>query len=166
MERARPLRAALGNEEGMALVVSMLLLLALTAMGSAAIMATSVESKIAGSDLVLKQAFYSADASATQAMEWLGDRGSAPSTTSGSTNAVKAYGDGQSSNDKGGVDYDGVLGSTNYRYTIDYSRHGLVAGSSAQYRQFFYDATAEAAVSGNAKSSVKTTMSKVFRVDY
>ena len=163
---ARNAAAALGNEEGFALVVAMLLLLALTAMGSAALMTTSVESKIAGADLLMKQTFYSADAGATQALHWLSGKSSAPGTVSASVDTVKSAGDSDSSNDKNGVNYDGALAATNYRYAIHYGSSALVAGSSTQYREFYYDVDSEADAVRSTNSEVEALMSKVYRIEY
>ena len=162
----RMVRETLDDDQGIILVIAMLILLALTAMGTSAIMTSTIETKISGNDLLMKQAFYSADAGSIEGMEWLSTQGIPPGTTAATTYEVKTRGDGDGGNDYGGIDYDGELAGNYYRYDMDYLYNRMVAGSSTNYREFYYDLDSQGDADRGASSEVEAKISRIYRVDY
>ncbi len=59
------------NQEGIALIAALLLLVTLTVMGLAAMMTSTVEESISGNDRLSKTTFYTAEGGARAALTWL-----------------------------------------------------------------------------------------------
>lgn len=165
-ERLRAAARAARGDEGVVMIAAMLILVSLAVMGTAAIMTSTVETKIAGNELRMKQAFYSSDAATQESMEWLSKRPSPPHTISATTTVVKLEGDGEPSNDYGGIDYDGSVGYSRFLFDVDYSTNRMVAGSSTNYREFFFDVASVGVAEGGARSEVGAEIAKIYRVDY
>ncbi|MCA9772895.1 MAG: hypothetical protein KC466_10845 [Myxococcales bacterium] len=163
---SRAITRAVADEDGVVMIAAMLLLVSLAVMGTAAIMTSRIETRIAGNELLMKQAFYSSDAAAQESMEWLASRHSPPTTISAATTVVKLDGDGEPGNDYGGVDYDGTIAHSRYKFDVDYTRNKMVAGSSTTYREFFFDVNTVGVADGGARSEVSAEIAKIYRVDY
>ena len=68
----------LRDERGVALVVSVLVMITATFLGIAAVMTSDIETRIAGNQRCSEKAFYAADAGIDRGLDWLLTMGTTP----------------------------------------------------------------------------------------
>ncbi len=157
----------LTDEQGFALVVTLLILALLTVMGTAAINTTSFELKISGNERMARQRFIVADSGWKQAGPFLNGLNGPPDAVNMSTNdynTVRNFGNGGdgTTNDDFSANPDGTIGSMPYWYRVVYESDARAPGFSSGYRQFQYGVTSNA----NGEAQVSTQVQKVFKVGY
>ena len=144
----------LKDEQGFALVITLLVLALLTMMGTAAINTTSFELKITGNERMARQRFIIADSGWKQAGPFLNALNAPPdAVNSGSLDydTVKNFGNP-----------DGTISNMDYRYEVVYDSDAPAQGFSSGYRSFQYAVTSDA----NRQAQVLTQVQKVFQVGY
>ena len=83
------------NEDGSIMIVTLLLLLLITIMGTASITTSNFEVQISDNEKKYQNDFYAADSGWMQAVLWLESKISPPSNVnSAADNIVRNYGDG------------------------------------------------------------------------
>ncbi|MCG8683622.1 MAG: PilX N-terminal domain-containing pilus assembly protein [Desulfobacterales bacterium] len=162
------LKQRLYNEDGFALITTLLILALLTVVGTAAIETTSFELKIAGNERLVQERFYIADSGWTQTGPHLNALASAPdfvnlSLLPGNT-TVRNYGDGTDSvlNDTFTVNPDGIINGTSYWYRINYEQVYSVTKFGPGYQEFEYSVDCTA----NGEAEVATIVRKIYQVGY
>jgi Tfp pilus assembly protein PilX len=157
------------NEDGMIMVATLLLLLLITIMGMSSISTSTFEAQISGNARIYQNDFYAADSGWKQAVLWLENQASPPSTAnSSSDDIVRNYGDGAADvlNDgfSAGTE-DGTINEIPYWYKVinlpDESMKA-VAGFGPDYRSFAYEATCNA----NGTQEIAVKLTKVFKLGY
>lgn len=168
----------LKNEQGFALIITLLVLAVLTVLGTAAINTSSFELKITGNERMARQRFITADSGWKQAGPFLNALNSPPDVVnktlkSGDTsydwnddyyNTVRNFGsgaDGNTNNTFAG-NPDGMINAMSYWYRVVYNSDVPAQGFSAGYRSFQYTVTCNA----NGQAQVTTGVRKVFKVGY
>lgn len=157
------------NEDGMVMVATLLLLLLITIMGMSSISTSTFEVQIADNARKYQNDFYAADSGWMQAVLWLENQVSPPSTVnSGFDNIVRNYGNGGADVLNDGFSAgseDGTINGIPYWYKVvnlpDESMKS-VAGYGTDYRKFTYEATCNA----NSTQEIAVTMTKVFKLGY
>ena len=162
----------IGNEKGSAIIFALMILVVLTILGISTTSTTEVELKIVSNEKQYQRDFYIADSIWKYGAYWLEDSGGAPATINSDAGfsedelkMVKNFGDAVADdlNDTfvDGTD-DGDIDAIPYWYNVQYDRKEIVAGSSLDYRKFFYDIKSNA----NKKQEVEVRVSKVYKVGY
>lgn len=157
------------NEDGIVIVATLLLLLLITIMGMSSISTSTFEVQIADNEKKYQNDFYAADSGWMQAVLWLEDQVSPPSSVNSSfDDIVRNYGDGAAdvlNDDFSGGTQDGTINGIPYWYRVvnlpDESNK-TVAGYSPDYRKFTYEATCNA----NGTQEIAVKLTKVFRLGY
>jgi hypothetical protein len=127
------------GEEGIALVVALVILLVLTVIGFVAVSTTVFESNIAGNERVGTDAFYAAEAILQMGYNQLPDTTEIPKTGTGDENRQKvgpsSYGWTGTKEDKGNqkpMEHKGLYLKPGYDTSYSFSRYLLqVAGESS-----------------------------------
>lgn len=153
----------------MVMVATLLLLLLITIMGMSSITTSTFEVQISDNEKKYQNDFYAADSGWMQAVLWLENQNSPPSTANSSPdNTVRNYGNGGANvlNDgfSAGTE-DGTINRVPYWYKVvnlpDESNKS-VAGYGPDYRNFAYEATCNA----NGTQEIAVKLTKVFRLGY
>ncbi|NDY71794.1 hypothetical protein DO021_01415 [Desulfobacter hydrogenophilus] len=159
----------LKDEQGFALVITLLVLALLTMMGTAAINTTSFELKITGNERMARQRFIIADSGWKQAGPFLNALNAPPDAVNKTLidyDTVRNFGDGSDGNTNDDFSTnpppDGVINNMNYWYQIVYDSDAPAQGFSSGYRSFQYQVTCNA----NGQAQVITQVQKVFQVGY
>lgn len=167
------------DEEGFALIATMIILALLTVIGLAGINTTSFELKIAGNERQANQRFYTSDSGWKQSGPWLNAKATPPdfkNTTLKATDTaydwsdqyyqiVRNYGDGDNGTLNDGFTdgtEDGSLTNVPYWYRVRYETDFQALEFGANYRDFQYEVISNA----NGEAEVKTKVRKVYRVGY
>lgn len=144
------------KQQGSALIISLVILLALTLIGVQGMRTTTLEEKMSGNYLDNQIAFEAAESALKVAARWLNGRIVAPIADSSGTNDVWTYGTPQPFNDSwwtsnaisAGADMGGLSGqslSAQPMYYIEFRQKintGREVGSLAQPPTYFYLITA------------------------
>jgi len=167
------------NEEGFALIATLLVLALLTFIGLMSINSTSFDLKIAGNERQANQRFYTSDSGWKQSGPYLNALATPPDfknlTLQTGDSAydwnnnyyliVRNYGDGNNGtlNDtfSSGTE-DGALSNVPYWYRVRYENDYQALEFGANYRDFQYEVISNA----NGESEVVTKIRKVYRVGY
>lgn len=169
----------LKNENGFALITTILILAILTFIGIAGTNTTIFELKIVSNEQQAHKKFYTADSGWKQAGPFLNNKAAPPNIInltlrSDDTNYVwtdefyqiiRNFGDGTDGilNDTYPIgSIDGALSNIPYWYRLRYITDNQAIGFGANYREFQYEDICRA--QGDTK--VITTIKKVFRVGY
>ena len=144
------------NEQGFVLVLSMVMLVILSLMGSFALNNTRMELQISGNERIAKDMFYVAESGWMRGFQWIENWGtsSAPPLINGAdadaTLPLVAQVDNQS------------LGGGEYSYTIGRSSTLVKSpGNSKEYILFQYTITSTATDTGNASQVVTVGVDKI-----
>ncbi len=157
------------NEDGAIMVITLLLLLLITIMGTASITTSTFEVQISDNEKRYQNDFYAADSGWMQGVLWLENQDLPPSTkNTGSDNIVRNYGNG--GQDVLNTDYsagtqDGSINNVPYWYQITYlpdESMKTVSGYGPNYRSFAYTTVCNA----NGTQAIEVKLTKVFRVGY
>ncbi len=169
----------LKNENGFALITTILILAILTFIGIAGTNTTIFELKIAGNEKVAYQRFYTADSGWKQSGPFLNVMAAPPTIVNLTFNTgdtaydwddeyyqiVRNFGDGADGtlNDSFPANSeDGTISNIPYWYRILYLTDNQAIGFGADYREFQYGAICIA----ESNTEVDTRVKKVFRVGY
>jgi hypothetical protein len=155
----------LKDEQGFALVITLLVLALLTMMGTAAINTTSFELQITGNERIARQRFVIADSGWKQAGPFLNALNAPPNAVNPGSldyDTVKYFGSDGNNNDDFAANPDGTISNMNYWYRVVYDSDVPAQGFSSGYRSFLYDAACNA----NGQAQVLTQVQKVFQVGY
>jgi len=167
------------NENGFALISTILILAILTFIGVAATNTAVFELKIAGNEKQAKQRFYAADSGWKQSGPFLNAKPAAPkiinlTLKSGDSNydwtdeyyqIIRNFGDGGEGilNDSFPINSeDGAITNTPYWYRLIYQKDSQAIKFGADYRDFQYGVECSA----DSKAEVITRVKKVFRIGY
>lgn len=167
------------NENGFALISTLLILVLLTFIGISGTSTTIFELKIAGNEREANQRFYTADSGWKQSGPFLNAMAAPPRTinltlktndtsydwTDEYYQIVRNYGDGTDGllNDSFDVDArDGIITNVPYWYRVRYESDRQALQFGAGYRDFRYEVKCIA----EDKTQVETSVTKVFRVGY
>lgn len=160
------------NEDGFALISTVLVLAILTFIGIAATNTATFELKIAGNERVANQGFYIADSGWKRAVYWLEKQTSAapkintdPGLTTDELNIVRNFGEGGQDvlNDTFPDNTeDGTIDTTNYWYNVQYENMDKVPGSGKYYRKYTYIVKSNA----NKRQQVEVRLSKIYKGSY
>ena len=168
------------NENGFALISTILILGILTFIGVAATNTTVFELKIAGNEKQAKQRFYTADSGWKQSGPFLNAKPTAPKfvnidlSISGDANydwddeyyqIIRNFGDGGDGtiNDSFPINSeDGAITNIPYWYRLIYQQDSQAIAFGADYRDFQYGVECSA----DSKAEVIVRVKKVFRVGY
>ncbi len=157
----------LKDEQGFALLITLLVLALLTMMGTAAINTTSFELQITGNERMARQRFIIADSGWKQAGPFLNALNAPPDAvnkTAMDYNTVRNFGNGSdgNTNDDFSANPDGTISNMDYWYQVVYDSDAPAQGFSSGYRSFQYGVTCNA----NGQAQVFTQVQKVFQVGY
>jgi Tfp pilus assembly protein PilX len=127
------------GEEGIALVVALVILLVLTVIGFVAVSTTIFESNIAGNERVATDAFYAAEAVLEVGYNQLPDTTEIPKSGTGDNNRMvvgaSSYGWTGTAQDKGSqkpIQHKGLYVKPGYDTSFSFSRYAIqVAGESS-----------------------------------
>ncbi len=161
-----------GNEEGSAIIFALMILAVLTILGISTTSTTNTELKIVSNEKQYQRDFYIADSIWKYGAYWLEESGGAPATINDDISfsedelkIVRNFGDAAANdlNDTfvDGTE-DGLINSIPYWYNAQYDRKEIVAGSSLDYRKFYYIVQSNA----NKKQEIEVRVSKVYKVGY
>jgi Tfp pilus assembly protein PilX len=157
------------NEDGMVMVATLLLLLLITIMGMSSISTSTFEVQISDNEKRYQNDFYAADSGWMQAVLWLEDQVSPPSTVnSSSDDIVRNYGDGAAdvlNDDFSDGTEDGTINGVSYWYqVVNLPNESMksVSGYGPDYRSFAYEATCNA----NGTQEIAVKLTKVFKLGY
>jgi len=144
------------NEQGFVLVLSMVMLVILSLMGSFALNNTRMELQISGNERAAQDMFYVAESGWMRGFQWIENWGtsSAPPLINGvdadSTLPLVAQITGQ------------TLGDGTLSYTIGRTSTPIkVPGNSKDYIKFLYTITSTATGPGNASQSITVGVEKI-----
>lgn len=158
----------IANDQGFALVITLMILALLTVIGTAAINTTSFELKIAGNERMARQRFIAADSGWKQSGPYLDAKNAPPEmVNTGQTPydwTVRNFGDGGKNqfNDDFSGNKDGQVNQMPYWYKIEYLSDSAAQGFSQGYRSFQYQVICNA----NGKAQVGARVRKVYQVGY
>ncbi|MCG8550276.1 MAG: pilus assembly PilX N-terminal domain-containing protein [Desulfobacterales bacterium] len=161
----------LKDEQGFALVITLLALALLTMIGTASINTTSFELQITGNERMARQRFIVADSGWKQAGPYLNALNAPPDAVNRSLmdyNTVRNFGNGSDGNTNDDFStvppppQDGTISNMNYWYQVVYDSDTPAQGFSSGYRNFQYEVTCNA----NGQAQVLTRVQKVFQVGY
>ena len=161
----------LNNERGSAIVIALLLLVALTILGVAATNNSVYESTIIGNEHRYQIDFYIADSGWKEGAMWLDSSAGPPGTVNPvADNIVKNYGLNTLPANPAPEDLsvltpdNATLSQHNvpYWYQVQYVSDDIVAGSSSDFREFYYDARSNA----NQTQEIDVRLSKIYKVGY
>jgi len=167
------------NENGFALISTILILAILTFIGVAATNTAVFELKIAGNEKQAKQRFYTADSGWKQSGPFLNARPTAPEVinltlrngdnhydwTDEYYQIIRNFGDGGDgtlNNNFPINSEDGAITNTPYWYRVIYQKDSQAIKFGAGYRDFQYGVECSA----DSKAEVIIRIKKVFRVGY
>ncbi|MBN2372363.1 hypothetical protein JXL19_01055 [bacterium] len=158
----------LKNQRGTAFIITMMLLILLTFMGTFALTTTNIEINIAANEKDYVRDFYICDSGWKEILPWLNNHASPPSLVNVSLNdpnTVKNFGgggDGMTNSAFPNGTEDGSLSGIPYWNRVVYNTNTFVPGSGSDYLRFFYTVTSNA----NRRQEIDVTMAKVFKVGY
>ena len=167
------------NEQGFALISTMLVLMILTFIGIAGTNTTTFELKIAFNERQANQRFYAADSGWKQSGPYLNTKATPPdpknfTLDTGDTShdwgkkyyqIVRNYGDGNDgtlNDDFPVADRDGSITNVPYWYRVRYENDNKALEFGANYRDFQYEVLCNA--EGTTEVGIQTR--KVYRVGY
>ena len=154
------------NEQGFVLVLSMVMLVILSLMGSFALNNTRMELQISGNERAAQDMFYVAESGWMRGFQWIENWGT--SSAPRSLNGV----DADSTLPLVAQVSDQALGDGTYSYTIRrrkaVGKESMVPGNGkgsgsdkTGYRKYFYIITSTATGSGNASQSITVGVEKI-----
>ena len=160
------------NEDGFALISTVLILGILTFIGIAATNTANFELKIAGNERVANRGFYTADSGWKRAVYWLEAHTSAPpkintdsNLTTDELNIVRNFGEGGQDvlNDTFPDNTaDGTIDTVNYWYNVQFDNMDTVPGSGKNYRKYTYIVRSNA----DRRHQIEVRLSKIFKGSY
>ena len=159
------------NNRGSAIIVTLLILVALTIIGVAAINTSVFESKITGNEHRYQIDFYVADSGWKEGAMWLDNAAGPPATVNpNAQNIVKNYGFNTPPADPVPTDFSTLTPDNTtlsqygvpYWHQVQYVADSIVAGSGPDFREFFYDTRSDA----NQTQQIDVRVSKIFKVGY
>ncbi len=139
----RNARKVSGNENGFAMILSILIMVLLTALGTFATRFASTEILISRNESIAGAQFYASDGATRLGFDRLDNMIVAPSTS---------------------ISQDGNLGSVTYNYSIVYSTDAPCTGCSSEFRNFFF--LIDGKSPSTAAGGVSTVASKILRIGY
>jgi len=156
------------NEDGALMVITLLLLLLITIMGTSSITTSTFEVQISDNERRYQNDFYAADSGWMQAVLWLDNQDLPPSTVNTSGDIVRNFGNG--GQDVQNTDYpdgaeDGTVNGIAYWYQVTNlpdDSNKPVSGYGPNYRGFAYTTTCNA----NRTQEIEVKLTKVFRTGY
>ena len=159
------------NERGNAILVALLVLVALTLLGVAAINNSAFESTIIGNEHRYQIDFYVADSGWREGAIWLDNSAGPPGTINpNADNIVKNYGLNTVPADPAPADLSTLTPDNAtlsqygvpYWYQVEYISDDIVPGSSHDFREFYYNTRSDA----NQTQQIEVRVSKIYKVGY
>jgi hypothetical protein len=155
----------LSSEQGSALLIAIMILMALTVLGIASTNNAVIDLSIAANERDFVNEFYVADSGWKSAVDWLEGLAAPPHTVNATGDAVRNFGDGGSNDfndDFPDAETDGELNGIDYWYNVTYLSDEVEPGSGGDYRRFHYQARSVA----DKTQEVQVRLSKVYKVGY
>jgi len=148
------MKAAITNNKGSALVVSLLMITGLAVIAGIIVVIAATEKQSTFNENAHARAFYSADAGGEAAINWIRIQNSPPGFVDASNNVYIA----------GGYQY--LTSDHKYKFDIQFTGKRLRPGWSHEYKDFDYTIDADGESVQESRSALEIRSTRLFKEGY